>query len=87
MAEDFLKTYYDDEERKKLSPIVMFQGTWKAVIRLQRSSTRGQGSVGYVLIDKRGNSKTSQHVPLHDGPATPVQLRAMKKKMQEVDTL
>lgn len=81
----WLKDYYGARDFGLLGPLVEMEGETYAVVKLQRRSTRGYASVGYVLIRKRGKHNASEETPLHEGLASKDDLETMKRVLDQED--
>lgn len=83
-AVNWLQDYYG-EDFKKLNPTVVFEGEYKAVVRLVKEPIKGYSGVGYVLIKKDGKHNASEWKSLHEGIPTQDVMDAMKLTLQQED--
>jgi len=81
----WLSRYYDKPTREVLNPAVVFEGAKKAVVRLNKKRTKTGGGVAFVGVTKTGRHHVSQHVALHEGPATKDDLRRMQDWLTKAD--
>lgn len=82
----WLNQYYNADDLKSLSPMILAEGKTKAVVRLQRTGRKtGKPSVAYVMLQKNGRHNTSSQVALHEGPASPDTLKKLVERLQRED--
>lgn len=80
----WLERYYG-KDFDFLNPVVIFDGTNKAVVRLTRTATRGYSGIGYVLLDKNGTHFTCSPISLHEGVPAQADLDRMQALLKKED--
>lgn len=84
MANDpqWLKKFYG-KDYETLSPTVVFEGNYFAVVKVCRVASLGYKGIGYVLIRKRGAYNVSPYESLFEGLPSQGDLDRMKKRLHE----
>lgn len=83
-SNDWLKKYYG-KEFDELHPEVVFDGRFKAVVKLTKTVSRAHNGVGFVLIEKNGRHATSIHKSLHEGMPSQKDMDRMQETLKKED--